>query len=342
MPGVRGTIVCANCGAVVPAHGTRVGPGGVRLCPACHPRSAPEAAAGSVPGEPGEIAVEAPDLSGRTRAPCPRCGEPLVVGVPACAACGYDPRAIPLEPAKAEAILGPLDPDAPDHPRPRGKRTEPAPAPTGTCKACGYSLAGLPPDPRGEIVCPECGRIQRGLLRPPTDEENSRYVARMTYLQPALMLCIGLTVLALLLLAQGWWQGGWVGSLKGPIKAPPERGWKVALGALGGGLAFYAIGTLASFGATVALGLLWTGLNTTLRVLLLQIAGLLAAALALHFLLSAIPLPIPSWLISTLCGMLYAWYLAEMQEIELHEAGGITLASMLLTWGIWTGITLAL
>jgi hypothetical protein len=76
--------------------------------------------------------------------------------------------------------------------------------PLYACVKCGYDLAGLPEPP----VCPECGTLNPKRKKPRTPrsaelEEQSREIARMAYLRPAIMLGGGLLALFILTAALG-------------------------------------------------------------------------------------------------------------------------------------------
>ncbi|GJQ30724.1 MAG: hypothetical protein HBSAPP03_26080 [Phycisphaerae bacterium] len=297
-------------------------------------------AAASAPA--ADIALADPAVGGRTRAPCPKCGGTLVVGQPACARCGYDPRDVPLEPSKAEAMLGDFDPDAtPSEQRERKKPKPPPPKPKEpTCTECHYVLTGVPARPEGGRVCPECGHLNRVITRSETLEEDSREVTRWSYLKPALMIAGGLPVYALCLMLQGWWQGGWQGALTGPMRAAGSRGWTLALQSLGLGLGLYVWSVGVAFVMTAVLGVVWTGVSTTFRIMALSIAGLLAVAFACGSVLFLIPLPLPWWAIYAFCALGYSWYLGELLDLDLHEAFVVT---FLTAAGIWaSGVGLAL
>lgn len=253
----------------------------------------------------------------------------MVVGQPVCGGCGYDPRSIPLDPAKAEAILGDFDPDITPEEKREKKKPKPPPAPPKekTCTECGYALTGVPARPQGGIVCPECGAENRALTRGEADEELSREVAKWTYLKPVLMAAISLPIYAVLLLLQGWWQGGWQGAYFGPVRAAGVRGWPLAFKSLGAGLGLYVWSIGIAFVVTLVLGVLWTGISTTLRATVVTLAGLLAVAFACAMFLFAIPLPLPWWGIMAFCLLGYSWYLGEMLDLDLLEAFIVSLTT---------------
>lgn len=294
------------------------------------------------PAADGAIGLEKSAVAGRTRAPCPTCGGALIVGQPVCGGCGYDPRSIPLDPAKAEAILGDFDPDiTPEEKREKKKPKPPPPPPKEkTCTQCGYALTGVPARPQGGIVCPECGEENRSRTRGENDEQLSREVARWTYLKPALMAGISLPIYAVLLLIQGWWQGGWQAALVGPVRAAGVRGWPLAMKSLGLGLGLYVWSVGIAFVVTVVMGVMWTGISTTFRVTAVTVAGLLAVAFACGLFLFAIPLPLPWWAIFAFCMFGYTWYVGEMLDLDMHEAFIVSLMTAVGIWASAVGLML--
>lgn len=268
----------------------------------------------------------------------------MVVGRPACGACGYDPRHVPLEPSKAEAVLGDFDPDVtPASKRDKAKaKPKPTPRPEKSCTRCGQSLTGVPTLPQGGVKCPECGTENRALTRSEVDEETSRDVAKWTYLKPALMIVFSMPVYTGLLLLQGWWQGGWQGALLGPVRATGQRGWGLAFQSLAVGLGLYVWSVGIAFVVTFVSGVLWTGMSTTLRAMLVTLAGLLAVAFACGLALFAIPLPLPWWAIFAFCNLGYTWYLAEMLDLDLHEAFIVSLMTAVGIWASAVGLALML
>lgn len=117
-----------------------------------------------------DIAISPPDLSGKTRAPCPKCGSTTTVGVPQCAVCGHAP---------------PKDPGSPKLPRPKRHRKHQ----TLLCKECGYDLRGLK-----ENACPECGTPYMDFHRRDEDQLVSEEVARTAYRHAIIVGLIGLFV----------------------------------------------------------------------------------------------------------------------------------------------------
>ncbi|CAG0970561.1 hypothetical protein PHYC_01222 [Phycisphaerales bacterium] len=337
MPGVITDHSCIRCGKAIPRGQAFVDTSGKWWCRECFTshglrQSSPR------PGSPGDgpIAIEGPNFAGKTRAPCPKCGAAMTPGIPACSVCAYDPASIPLDPAKARDILGDFDPDATPKEKGEPRTIKKPPKPRiPTCTNCGYSLKGLPAQPSGGIVCPECSTHNTVVLRRDEDEETSREIARWTYLKPLYLLIGGLIGYVLLLIARGWINGNLDASIYGIVRAPGQRGWNVALVNVLVGLAFYAWTVVVASTLTILAGLAWAGLSTTFRVLFLQSAGLLATIFAVWTLLYTIPLPLPWWAISAFCGLFYIYYLADMQEIEWWDATVIMLAT-----GVVVGATL--
>jgi uncharacterized Zn finger protein (UPF0148 family) len=286
---------------------------------------------------PVPITLAPPDHSGRHRAPCPKCNTPLAVGQPACPSCGYDPSSVPLEPSKARAILGDFDPDAtPLHERlktkARARRNKPPPPEyRPTCTQCGYDLRGVKPGP-GDLTCPECGTANSFRIRSEEDERLSLEIARREIHRPVRYLIVGLLLTAALLLADGWIQGGFKGSLYGFIGKGPPGGWIGSLKNLGLGLAGYAGAASLAFTVSLACAFLWTGLNTTIRILALQVAGFAAAATALLLLLLAIPAPIPVWVLVLIAACMYAYLLADGQDLYFQDAAFVTGITLVLIY----------
>ncbi len=337
----KGRAWCGACWAALAAAAPRgVKAGGAPVAPGAAGAPARHEASAR---EPGVIDLLEEDFAGKSRAPCPKCGGAMRPGVPACGRCGFDPTTIPLEPSKAREVLGDFDPDAtPAHKRASKKAKAPAAVRAPACSSCGYSLAKLPSSAQGEIVCPECGTINRIALRREADEELSAEVARWAVLRPVLMIAGGLGVSAAVLLAMGWVQGGVAASLHGMLKAPGQRGWGEALRNLAGGMAFFVWASLIAWGATAVLGLLWTGISNSLRMMLLNVAGLTAVAMGMYLALGLIPLPIPWWAMGVLCWIIYVWYLADMQDLDLQEAAVVTGASVFAVWVMTMGVMLML
>lgn len=282
------------------------------------------------------LSLASPPPTGKTRAPCPMCGARMEIGVPACAVCAYDPRSVPLEPGKAEAVLGDFDPDAtPTHERKKRIRKPPlkaaAPVPH-LCKECKYDLTGVPAEKSGGLKCPECATLNRFMTRRAVDEETSREINRWTYLKPALMGAGGLAAYSVLLLAQGWLQGGFRGALSGWVKAPGQSGWGVAFTHLGVGMALYVWMVIVGSMVTLLASFLWIGLSNTLRATVLNVSGLMAVALALELFFFTLPIPIPWWAVSTLCGIIYAYYLTDMQDWYFQEGAIVTGATWVVMW----------
>jgi DNA-directed RNA polymerase subunit RPC12/RpoP len=339
----KGRAWCGACwAALAAASPRRVKAGGAANAPEAKSPAGiarPEPRAGA--REPEVLDLLEDDFAGKSRAPCPKCGGAMRPGVPACGGCGFDPSTIPLEPSKAREILGDFDPDAtPAHKRAPKKAKATAKVPSPVCSSCGYALANIPASAQGDIVCPECGTRNHVSLRREVDEELSAEVARWAVLRPALMIAGGVGVSAAVLLAMGWIQGGVAASLHGVMKPPGQRGWGVALGNLAGGMAFYAWASLIAWGTTAALGLLWTGIANSLRMMLLNVAGLVAVAFGMYLALGLIPLPIPWWAMGVLCWIVYVWYLADMQDLDLQEAGVVAGASVVAVWLATMGVIL--
>jgi len=262
--------VCLRCGDDVARKPRYRDPEGRYWCEGCYdkaravakePRSAPASAvAARSAHEPDEnpppglvettIALADPVVQPPTRAPCPVCGNRLVPGVPACAACGYDPAKVPL-------ALPPSPGRKPKRPK-RG---------AFSCKECGYDLAGVPPNAQGRHVCPECGIASKPpARRRDWDEETSRQVARGAVRKPLFLLIGGLAAAAIIVALTG----------------QPAL-FLVYLIQLA---ASFAVG----FVAVLCCCLIWIGFPNTLRLMVLQIAAIHAITGIILGLLTAVPI----------------------------------------------------
>ncbi|MDX2131950.1 MAG: hypothetical protein SFY69_07860 [Planctomycetota bacterium] len=298
--------------------------------PRREPANAP--AAGTTGHADDVLQLSDDTFAGKSRAPCPKCGAAMRPGVPACV-CGFNPAALPLDPEKVRQILGDFDPDATPADQRRPKKAKPAPAVAQpTCGACGYVLTGVPTSAQGDVTCPECGTTKRLSYRKPEYDELSAEVARWSVLRPVFMIAGGLLVVVGVMFANGWVQGGIRGAALGWVRPPGQRGLGVAGPLVLGGLLVYAWATLVAFGVTALLGVMWTGVSTTFRKMLLNVAGLVAVALAIRVTVDLIPLPIPWWATGMVCGVIYAWYLADMQDLDLQESAIVTFCTALLVW----------
>lgn len=157
---------CIKCGRDCSNTPRLRNPRGDYACRACVERA-------------GELDVSPLDLSGRHRAPCPKCGAEQLVGVPACPSCGYTP---------------PLDPGSPKLPKPRRMGRIRA----VTCRKCSYNLKGLK-----DGTCPECGHVNALTGRREWDEEVSQEISRDAFRRPLLFLAAGLAVGVGISLARG-------------------------------------------------------------------------------------------------------------------------------------------
>lgn len=121
----------------------------------------------------------------------------------------------PLPPVKAPELpdmsgFAPSNQYVPKPPAPTIDDAEPIPE--RVCSECGYSLEGLE-----TTLCPECGHENKPVRKPKSQilEEESRRIARLEYVKPAVTLAAGvLIVVAILLLGRPWLTAvGWVGGL---------------------------------------------------------------------------------------------------------------------------------
>lgn len=304
-----------------------VGPSdcGLPLCPACA-KARTAALAASI-----ELAPLTPQTH---RAPCLKCGAAQQVGVPRCPTCGHTPAEVPLAPDKAREVLGDFDedPDATgadkrERQRNREERArareqqklKDAARREASCSGCGYSLKGLKGGPDG-ITCPECGVVTRVFARADHHLQTSLEIARSTVRKPLLFLACGVPGVALLSGATGWVVGGMAGSLYGFIGPGPKGGLVEAAANAGFGLLWLTIAWVVAMVVVFVCGLIWTGVNTTLRLMALQTAGIMAIAALTFLLLAAIPLPIPTWVIASIAGVVFAWQLSDAQDLFGQDA----------------------
>src|SRR5262245_26928555 len=265
-------------------------------------------AGGPASSEEGIIAIDDADLSDRHRAPCPKCGHALKVGEPACPGCGFDPTNVPLNTEEARRVLGEFDadPDAtpttqrkPDKKKPKGP----------ICQHCGYSLRGVPAQEDNTLKCPECGKITKPLSRTDYDIETSRETVRWAWLKPFIMLGGGLVGSCLVWFLHAFVNPGAAGALFGFVatgKASLTAGFmNVAIGLVG-----FTAAVIVAYLITVFCGLLWTGINSPLGLMALQIAGIMACSMLFVTVVGTIPLPIPPLIIEAFGGMMYAYLLA--------------------------------
>lgn len=151
------TKICIKCGRDCSAVPRLRSATGQYACKSC------VAAESGLPATPH-------DMSGRSRAPCPKCGSDRSVGTLACAVCGH-----------SEGI----DPGCPKLPKvKKPKRGKPL-----LCRKCQYDLTGL-----RDGLCPECGHINSIAGKRDWDEENSKEVARNAYLKPLIYLAVGMAL----------------------------------------------------------------------------------------------------------------------------------------------------
>lgn len=106
---------------------------------------------------------------------------PLALAAKVCLACGYNRitgRNIAVQTGEGEAPA-----------RKKQKRRPAYPPEKFVCKNCQYDLAGLK-----STTCPECGTVNRMLARRPRDSEYSRRVVRKAWVNPIIMILVGLAI----------------------------------------------------------------------------------------------------------------------------------------------------
>lgn len=272
------------------------------------------------------------------RAPCLKCGTPQQVGVPTCPKCGHTPGEVPLTPERAREVLGDFDED-PDatgmdertrqrtrEERARAReqqRLKDAAKRDASCSGCGYSLKGLRGGPEG-ITCPECGVVTKVFARDDRHLQTSLEIARSTVRRPLLFLACGVPGVTLLSGAKGWVVGGMAGAMYGFIGPGPKGGPVEAAANAGLGLLWLAIAWVVAMVSVFVCGLIWTGINTTFRLMALQTAGIMSIAALTFLVLAAIPLPLPMWVIASIAGIVYAWQLSDAQDLFGQDAAIVT------------------
>lgn len=160
--------ICFRCGRGCSGLSAAFDPRGRLLCPACASISAVQVE------DSGEIAILPAASPEASRAPCPFCGAPLVLGTPTCPACGKLPSVY--------KVARERDPDL--------DNLSPIP-----CTKCSYDLRGLP-----SLTCPECGTVNTRQSRSRQYEETSREILLNEIRKPAIIggasLLVVLAVLA--------------------------------------------------------------------------------------------------------------------------------------------------
>jgi hypothetical protein len=164
---------------------------------------------------------------------CAGCGRPMPGEAAICIGCGYNR-------STGSAVRTTFTRDSGS-----------TPVKANTCTKCGYSLAGLRTG-----RCPECGTVNRDPKYDRRERElrESARLARMSWVQPVVMIAMGLGVM----LALAAWQGG------------------------PGGMAEY----LVSFGVSLGIGLaiymmcsaMWIGFDVPAPITALRLAGVYALA----------------------------------------------------------------
>jgi predicted RNA-binding Zn-ribbon protein involved in translation (DUF1610 family) len=233
------------------------------------------AAEDAIPIADDLIPVEETESYKKTRAPCSRCGGAMMLGVPACPACGFDPSLMP------------------DEVTARKKPKKPKGMPKN-CTSCKYDLAGVPVSTNGQLICPECGEVNRVSLGRIDLQDVSREVARNAFIKPLMFMGGGLAVSFLVLALQQQW-----------------------LGMIGFAVA-YVMSVLLGFAVYTACSAIWLGFNYTLSITGTSIAAVHAVVFAIHTVLD--PTPVPNWAVYGAGGICYAFLLADLMDIDVSDA----------------------
>lgn len=181
---------------------------------------------------------------------------------------------------------------------------EPEEVPKGVtllCGECGYDLAGLK-----DLVCPECGTRATLPSRSEMLEEDSVEIAMWEYQKPAIMAAIGFVLALLITAASGTWS---------------DAGWYA--------LAF-PFRVLVASGAMLLCGVLWVGVDAPFRLVLARFAGILGLVDLASTLLSSTTLPGRGFLVFSAGGVLYVYLLVELFELELSDAWGVAVVTLIV------------
>ena len=177
-----------------------------------------------------------------------------------------------------------------------GKRTADGRV-TLPCAKCGYDLTGL-----HAPVCPECGTIVGTTHRERIDSTVSREVARREYTKPIVMFVAG--TLATL---------GYYALIGRPLAVAPS-------------LIVTAIALPVGMIVLWLCCLGWIGFNAPFHLNALRLVGMYAVVAFLLVATSWLPYRF-IWI--GVCGMLYAWLMAEMMDMDRSDAAIISLLTFI-------------
>jgi predicted RNA-binding Zn-ribbon protein involved in translation (DUF1610 family) len=176
------------------------------------------------------------------------------------------------------------------------------------CTKCGYDLTGLKTG-----TCPECGTFNIRRMNP---RETERQTLRKMFVQPLLMIGIGLAI-AMVVYGLGSGLGGAVNYLM-----------------------YYALSVPIGFAAYVGCSMVFIGFDEPLGVTFVRLAGVYAVTDACASALGFVPFV--SWITWPIQAFIYLGLLMQVMELDLEDAwlvAAITfvvhvVAVLLLGW-IW-------
>jgi hypothetical protein len=90
------------------------------------------------------------------------------------------------------------------------------------------------------------------------------------------------------------------------------------------GLVSLAVVWAVGLGVTFVCGVFWTGLSSTVRILAVQMIGIVTQSALVGLALATIPLPFPTWLVWGLAGAAWAYLLSDAQELYVQDAAIVT------------------
>ncbi len=293
--------ICVRCGrdcAAVP----RVRDAQGRYC--C--RDCQQAPAGIIPLAPAEPVAE-------HRAPCPKCGADLRVGVASCESCGYAPEVEPGSPKLKRpkfgmVICGHCKYDLTglgDAKCPKCGKIKPVKKKlkTLTCRQCGYDLTGL-----RNGKCPECGHTNAVTGRREWDDEISAEIRQHAYRKPLIYLVIGLIITFGVYAAQG--------------NTRALTGYAIA----------FPVTLLVAYGMLWLCCLTWLGFTSSSGLMLLQLAGIHGAVGALSAVFSLMPaIGTVSLIPLFACGTMYVYLMSDWMDMEGVDA---KIASVIIYFSI--------
>jgi hypothetical protein len=274
--------ICVLCGQDCSKRPRTKDQQGRYTCDECLTRAKaarPAAVAPAAPPPPiveddGPLAIVEDDTPPmRPSMPCPTCARPLAADVMICVGCGFNR-------ATGEKLGTSTSGKAP--PVKKGPKKF-------ACAECGYDLTGLK-----TTRCPECGKVNtiRSSKRE-RDIEESKRIARMAYIKPAIMLAAGLGLATIILASQA-------GSMVIPIY-----------------LLKFAIGFVISLVVYFVCSLIFIGFDEPFHLMTLRLAGVYAVMEAITLIVEQLPLGIG---VPILLGAIWIGLMVTVMEIDKEDA----------------------